>query len=176
MSSRYSAEEKAEILRRTRELLEQLNEQRAAAEAKPEPEPEPEPWRSRTDILLDPMSRSSAPMNRWRAEQEQFQREREAYAQQEQRKMDERKAQSDAEWNVWFDAKLATALTTKGHDLFDAFVGIIVELRRERRAEIKKAIDELRAELDMQREHAAKFGEVIDLPSPLIRKVKDNAA
>jgi hypothetical protein len=53
---------------------------------------------------------------------------------------------------------------------------VVAELRKQLREEIQTAVDGLRAELNMQREHAAKFGEVIDLPSPLIRKVRDNAA
>jgi hypothetical protein len=173
--SKYSPEERYRILADARETLERLDAEKAdRAERDAEPA-----WPTRRDIL-DPSQRSSEPMRRWRAEQEEWSRKCEQETKhrhaEEQRIMTERKAQSDTEWNVWVTAIITRELAAHDRNLTKVLGQVVAKIRKQLRDEIQTAVGELRAELNMQREHAAKFGEVIDLPSPLIRKVKDSAA
>jgi signal transduction histidine kinase len=115
---------------------------------------------------------SSAPMQRWRAqaeEQEQkVRREREARKRQEAQIMQERKAQSDAEWNAWLNA----AIEAERKFMFDVHAQVIAEERKNYRAEIQRqvadAVRELRTEFNRRlgelRAELQDDGKVIDLP------------
>jgi hypothetical protein len=186
--SRYTAEEKAESLRRARELLEQLNAdgygvgaeygEAEKCDASAFDEAERPAWPTRRDIL-DPMSRSSEPLERWKREQEELecrrQREREASARQEQRIMTERKVQSDAEWNAWLNA----AIEAERKSMFDIHAQVIAEERKNYRAEIQRQVADaarkLRTEFNRQlRELRAELrdeGTVVDLPKGSWRHV-----
>jgi hypothetical protein len=152
--SRYSDAEKAAIMEKSRQLLEELNNmppyEPVGEDAMEAP---PADWgvQNKDQLyryglkLADPGG-----VERWRAEAEETERRRQQERERSKLQQEEhvrQMTQADKSWNAWFDAKLTAALTTEGHDLFDALVGIIVEVRRERRAEIKKAIDKLRDEL-----------------------------
>ena len=151
----------------------------------------------------DPLRRSNAGMDRWRAEARDWEvkceRAREAHAQQERRAMHERKAQSDAEWNAWADTKIAAAIKQFAQEYSEEVVEVVfsrmdkhksaadakltktlgqvvAELRQQLRDEIDAKVRELREEIIMKRITISPDNTVIDMPSPLIRKVKDNAA
>jgi hypothetical protein len=182
--SRYSSEDRELILREMRAATERVNdiERAAAFEAMGDSAPEsaPAPWRSRTDILLDPMTRSSAPMNRWRAQAEEWERkcklERERRHAEEKRIMTERKAQHDANWNRWIDRKIAHALDSFSFNGLQTEVlgAVIAEIRHQLRAEFAEQLAEygrrgdecvtqLRQEIAAAKAHES--GKILDLPS-----------
>jgi hypothetical protein len=120
-------------------------------------------------------------LTRWRREAEAqeraFARERAADKQREQDIMTER-TQSDASWNAWCDRKIAAALEAHGFNEIqtDAIGMTLAEERKAMREEIQAAIDELRAELALQRAHdVPKVGEIIDLPALSLRRRGDAA-
>jgi hypothetical protein len=174
--SRYTAEEREEIMRSARETLERLNAEKWDASVASDLVVEAEDAvEDRWSRAIDPLARSNAGMDRWReqaAEQEQeqkFRREREARERQERQIMTERKAQSDAEWNKWADAKIAAAIKAEraaieaeraAHDRnLTKELGKVVSKLRD---EIREAVGELRAEINVKA--AAEKSDVIDLP------------
>jgi hypothetical protein len=145
--------EKQEILAESRRLLEELKD-----------------FKPREHDLLHEDAFED-PVRRWKREadeqQERFQREREARAQQERRTMDERKAQSDAEWNKWCDTKIAAALAEFREFEHDVIAQVIAEERTGTERAIKKAVSALRDELITKQRDA---GNIVDLPNPLPRR------
>jgi hypothetical protein len=138
---------------RIRAVLDAVDETLRGAAAEHEPgHDEPEPtrsWGSTPDILKP---RSCAAMNKWRREAEEFQRRCEEERERSKRQQEEhvrQMTQSDESWNAWLKAGIDAAMT-EGHLLHDVLVQLIVELRRERRAEIQEAVGELRAEMNVK--------------------------
>jgi hypothetical protein len=168
-----------------------------------EPEPEAVPWPrwesgpSRNDRLIRYGIRLSDPhgLERWREEARAAAKERECRDWRQWIMKQEHRLEVEqwlrerilTERQVIFEAiakcfdlylptdKIQEQRAELERDIYNA-VHLLSEERKRTDNKIQEAIGELRAELNMQREHAAKFGEVIDLPSPLIRKVRDNAA
>jgi hypothetical protein len=166
--SRYLPEERERILREARETLEQRNNV----------EPEPESWPSwqrgnandrsiRYGIALaDPSG-----LDRWRADVEaqerRFKKERAA---REQREAQIRRQQQQT-FSQDQIAVLGQLVADVRHQMKSQISDGIVAMRDE----LAAAVNKLRDELNLQRDHAAKFGEVLDLPALPIRRRSDAA-
>jgi hypothetical protein len=174
--SKCSEEEKRRILREIRAAIAQVDDVQAAAAFEAASavdsavEDEPAAWPSRRDIL-DHRQRSSAPMNRWRAEAEETERRRQQDRERSKREQEEQvrqMTQADASWNAWLRAGIERALA-EDWELKVQILGRVVSEEREReRKEIKRAVDKLRVEFSRQlRELRAELqddGKIIDLP------------
>jgi hypothetical protein len=165
--SRYSNEEREKILADMRQTLEQLDAREAArAERRAAAERNQDRLLRYGIALADPRG-----LERDRAEQLEAERKRE---QERAMATDELNAARTRDWEKWADARIDRALAAHDRNLNKVLGEVVAELRKETRQEIKTAVAELRAEVVKQR--GIDDGEVIDLPSPVIRKVKVNAA
>lgn len=183
MVTRYTGAERERILRDSRRLLDEL-----AAEADRRDECdvvialeqdglERPAWSARRSIL-DPATRSSEPMWKWRQEAEETARlQGEARQERLQRERDiiceQREApRAGEDWNIWADRRIAAAREAKPFTKMqvDVIGGVIAEERKARRKELKAAIEALRTELAGE-----KAGGVVDQPAlPLTFKTTIN--
>jgi hypothetical protein len=166
----YTEEETRRLLEESRHLLEELSA-RTPYEPAAEEAIEAESWQSgpsRNDDLIRYGIKLDDPhaLEKYREEAAETERKswRNWIAHQEHRKEVEQLFRK----HILAERRFLFETLTKCFDLYTT--------TEQTCDEIADQVGELRDELNMQREHAAKFGEVIDLPSPLIRKVKDNAA
>jgi hypothetical protein len=198
--SRYTAEEKAEIMEKSRQLLEELANMlpyEPAAEEAIEAEPWPSWERGNANhrlirygiALADPHG-----LDRWRADAEaqehRFETERAAREQREaeiRRQQQVQAMSSDANWNRWIDRKIAHALDSFTFNDFqrDVIAMVLAEERKltlrpaikaaidALRDEIQEAVGELRRELEISRGYDK--DKVLDLPALPIRRRSDAA-
>jgi hypothetical protein len=182
----YSDEERAEILRTARETLEQLDEQdrqrppTGALDGWPAQRGDGGPLDA--DPLARPLTQScgqlpllpSTRLAAWRADAEAreraFKREREQRKQRDEEHV-RQMTQADENWNAWADGKIAAALEALAFNDFQ--VEILGMTIAEERKLMRK---EFAAEIDKLRQEFLAVNKIVDLPSPLIRKVRDNAA
>jgi hypothetical protein len=169
--SKYSPEERYRILQDSRELLERLNAEGFGTggveygEAEDEAEEERPAWPTRRDIL-DPMTRSSAPMQRWREEQQELEATR---ARERMRTTSELNERRTRDWEAWAVAIIDRELAAHDRNLTKVLGELVSELRQQWRAELNAQIGQLRAELNTER--SVDESTVIDLPPfPLRRK------
>jgi hypothetical protein len=159
VTSRYSDAERAAILAEARALLEPTAGERAdVVDAE-------EAWPRRGPLI--PV-RSTAAMDRWRAEQialeaerqDERERQRAATERREQHLLTQR-MQTDASWNAWADRKIRAALAEHDATHLDAIAKFVAEF-------VGKAIDELRDEMRAELLSATrsdKAGQILDLPA-----------
>jgi hypothetical protein len=166
MAMTFSDEERARILAEARRNVAELHQDdrtaRIARQVQAEVFEDPvAKWRREADELS--ARRAAFEAERHRREREQ----REAA-------MTQTKAESDAAWEAWLAARLEQDWEYRR----DILAAVVAEERKNYRAEIRRqigdAIRELRAELNEQRARDA--GQIIDMPSPLIRKVHNGKA
>jgi hypothetical protein len=162
--SKFTPEERERIRAESRRLLEELAEMRphqcAAEDAAEAPT-----WPRRRDFL-DPMTRSSEPLQRWKREAEAFARKVEQETAARKRREGEhiRRQQQAAERAARLE------MTEEWTKTIGTALGM---LRARLRDEFAEQLGQLRAELDVQRAHDA--GQVVDVPAiPLQRR--SNAA
>jgi hypothetical protein len=157
-----------------------------------EDEPEPlRPWGTRPNMHNAGGALPLLPntnMNNWRADAEEWKRKQEHATErhhaEEQRIMHERKAQSDAERNAWAERKINAAidnaLAEYSRGLEKTLGQVVAEIRFQMKEQISGGIvaqrEELANAIDKLRQEFLAVNKVIDVPSPLIRKVKNNAA
>ena len=175
----FSDEEKAAILARARATIEQVDAQLAAVDAArnspaqtwAEPESSSPASMQHFGHVSVPL-KSSAPMNRWRAEAAEWERK----CEQEREKMaSETNEQRTRDWERWADARIDAAIDATLDELTKAIGQVVGEERKYFHAYIDEQIGLLRAELTVQRAHES--GKVLDLPAvPLIRKPNGHAA
>jgi hypothetical protein len=160
--SRYSDEEKAESIRRARELLEQLD-------ARPPYEPAGEDALQAAHRLDFPPLED--PVAKWRREALEIEakcdRERVQTAA-------ELNAERTAQWEAWADARIAAALAEHDRILVKTLGGVVAEERKRQRDELAKLAARIEALETKQR--GVDDGAVVELPSLLIRKVRGDAA
>jgi hypothetical protein len=110
----------------------------------------------------------------WRADAEAreraFKREREQRKQRDEEHV-RQMTQADENRNAWADGKIAAALEALAFNDFQ--VEILGMTIAEERKLMRK---EFAAEIDKLRQEFLAVNKIVDLPSPLIRKVRDNAA
>jgi hypothetical protein len=164
---RYTNQEKFQILQRARETLERLDEQLDTADV------ERSTWPTRRSIL-DPMSRSSEPLARWRREAEEAEAKRARYRE---RTTAELNAQRSRDWEAWAVAIVARELAAHDRTLTEVLGQVVAEIRHRLRAEFRhelaEAVKELRREIAVSKAHDD--DSLVDLPSPLLRKQNDAA-
>jgi ABC-type Zn2+ transport system substrate-binding protein/surface adhesin len=155
--SRYSEEDKRRILEEARATLADMADLPTIEEL--------------AERELEPSAED--PVARWRREHEERDAERAAYRQ---READDNNARRTRDWEQWADARIAKAIAEHDRNLnLNQVLGETVsKIRHEFRHAIAEAIGELRRELARAKAHDD--GSLVDLPSPLIRKVRDNNA
>jgi hypothetical protein len=183
--SRYSDEERDNIMRTARELLdeqmdaERLDDYRAedAFQADISSNYQSPRW---IDELLGPED----PLERHRAEQEKLTAERAAYRQREAADTNTRRSR---DWEKWADARVDAALAAHDKLWIEAVGGALAEERELWRAEFAQALAEYGARGDqtvaqlrqeIARTKAVDDGTLIDITpaASVVRKTKDNAA
>jgi hypothetical protein len=184
--SRYSEEEKQEILRTQRELL---DDARSPYELAGADILEVEPWSGweteseRNDRLYRygiPL-RDPHALEKWRADIEaqerRFEQEREAERAEERRIMRERQRDQRTELYSVIDAKIDAALAEFGEALADPMGEVVALERGLMRRYVAEQLGQLRAESSSAKAHTPKSGEIMDPPAlPLIRKPNSYAA
>ena len=156
-------EEKAESIRRARELLEQLDAEdaaRAARSAMPQTcvVAESQLTQSFGDMPL----LSSEPMRKWRAEAEEAEARR---AQYRERTMSELNAQRTKDWETWLERHLEF----EREAILKAAGQAVGMIRAQLRDEFAEQLGQLRAEFNMLR--SADKADVVTLPRlPLYRR------
>ena len=170
--SRYSNEEKQASIRRARELPEELDARtpyEPAAEGANMHTFELSSIEDRNDHLIRYGIKLADPhgLERWRAEAETqeraFEQEREARAERDRQIMRERQREQRSE--------IDDAVAELARDVNTAVGETVAILRNE----FAEQLGKLRDELNMQRAHASKFGEVLDLPALPLRRKSDAA-
>jgi hypothetical protein len=167
----YSDEQKRQSIARARELLEQLNKEEEIRErgflSVSDADEERPTWPTRRDIL-DPMTRSSERMRRWKREAEEVEARR---AQEREMATNELNAQRTRDWERWADARIAAAQAEHDRALVKTLGQVVSELRFQLRKEFAEQIGQLRTEVVKAR--GVDDGGVVELPSPLIRKIRN---
>jgi hypothetical protein len=77
------------------------------------------------------------------------------------------------DWNKWCDARIAAALAEHDRVTMEATGQALGMVRKQLRDEFAERLGQLRAEISIAKAH--EDGQVVDLPSPLVRKRRDAA-
>ena len=165
--SRYSDEEKAEIIARARAALEEPDDMPSHQAVAEEAAPAPRLTQSFCDMPL----LSSEPMRRWKREAEEAEARRAEYREQTTAEVN---AKRTRDWERWCDARIARAIECERTDILKAAGQAVGMIREQLRDEIQEAVGGLRAELNVLR--AAEKADVITLPALPLRRRSSDAA
>jgi|SRR5215831_8795707 len=150
--AKFTEQERAEIFRRSCELLE---------DKPPEPPPAPEP-----PLVLEEID----PVRKWREEADAHDRERQANRAAMQRQQRDAARANWSAWDAYVDARIAAALAQRQHELTELASSTVAFANAvdKKLQEFDRLLNELKAALKQERQHAAR--EPLDMPSPLVRR------